>query len=73
MACDVYKIAKDLSLKYKQDLVKIKMTSYDFRSERKAKIPRVNSTRYGLRSFKSEAPRIRNSLPNKLRLAESYP
>ena len=70
MACEVYKIVNDLSPKYIQDLVHIKMASYDFRSERKADIPRVISTRYGLRSFRSEAV---DSLPNNLRLAESYP
>ena len=48
-------------------------STYNFRGERKADIPRVNTTRYGLRSFRSEAPRIWNSLPNNLRVAESYP
>ena len=70
MACEVYKIVNDLSPKYINDLVNIKNSSYNFRSEKKAE---VNSTRYGLRSFRSEAPRIWNSLPNELRVAESYP
>ena len=73
MACEVYKIVNDLSPKYINDLVNIKKSSYNFKSEKKAEVPRVNSTRYGLRSFRSEAPRIWNSLPNELRVAESYP
>ena len=73
MACEVYKLVNDLSPTYINDLVNIKNPSYNFRSEKKAEIPRVNSTRYGLRSFSSEAPRIWNSLPNDLRVAESYP
>ena len=68
MACEVYKIVNDLSPKYINDLVNIKHSSYNFRSEVKAEVPQVNSTRYGLRSFRSEAPRIWNSLP----VAESY-
>ena len=73
MTCEDYKIVNDLSPKYINDLVNIKNSSYNFRSEKKAEVPQVNSTRYGLRSFRSEAPRIWNSLPNELRVAESYP
>ena len=50
MASEVYKIFNDL--------VNINVSPCDFRGEKKADIPRVNSTRYGLRSFRSEAPRI---------------
>ena len=73
MACEVYKIVNDLSPQYISDLVNIKVSPYDFRGEKKADIPRVKSTRYGLRSFRSEAPRIWNRLPNNFRVAESYP
>ena len=73
MACEVFKIVNKLSPEYIQDMISIKTSTYNFRGERKADIPRVNTTRYGLRSFRSEAPRIWNSLPNNLRVAESYP
>lgn len=73
MACEVFKIVNAISPNYIRDLVNLKASNYDFRSDRKADIPRVNTTRYGLRSFRSEAPRIWNRLPNDLRLAESYP
>ena len=38
--------------------------------EKKADVPIVNSTRYGLWSFRSDAPRIWNMLPNNLRVTE---
>ena len=73
MACEVFKIVNNMSPSYISDLVKIKTSVYDFRDQKKADIPRVNSTKYGLRSFRSEAARVWNSLPNEVRLAESYP
>ena len=61
MACEVFKIVNKLSPEYIQDMISIKTSTYNFRGERKADIPRVNTTRYDLRSFRSEAPRIWNS------------
>ena len=58
MACGVFKILNKLSPKYKNDLVKIKPSTYNFRAERLAEVPRVNTTRYGLRSLRSEAARV---------------
>ena len=73
MASEVYRIINGLATNYIQDVVAIKDSSYNFRSEKTAKVLRVNTIRYGLRSFRSEAPRIWNSLPKNKRLAESYP
>ena len=73
MACEVYKIVNKMSPEYLSDLVKIKSSHYNFRAERQAEVPRVNSSRYGLRSFRSEAARVWNSLPNEIRVADSYP
>ena len=50
-----------------------KKTNYNFRRENQASLPAVKSTRYGLRSFRYEAARIWNCLPNNVRLAESFP
>ena len=72
MACEVFKIVNNMSPSYISDLVKIKSSAYDFREEKKADVPRVNRTRYGFRSFRSEAARVWNSLPNEVRLVESY-
>ena len=73
MAGEVFKIINNIAPSYLHDLISLKSSPYDFRSEKQAQIPRANSTRYGLRSFRYEAARIWNSLPNELRLAESYP
>ena len=73
MACEVFKKVNKLSPEYINDLVNIKPYTYNFRAERLAEVPRVNTTRYGLRSFRSEAARVWNILPNELRVAESYP
>ena len=75
MAPEVFKIVNKLSPEYTciQDIVSIKYSTYNFRNERTAEIPRVKTTRYGIKSFRFEAARIWNSLPNEIRLAESYP
>ena len=73
MACEVFKIINKMSPEYINDLVEIKTSTYNFRAEKQAEVPRVNTTRYGLRSFRSEAARVWNSLPNEMRVAESYP
>ena len=63
MTCEASKSVNKLSPKYIiQDLINIKITPYNFRGERNADLPRVNTTRCGLRSFRLEARRIWNSL-----------
>ena len=62
-----------ISPKYITNLIKIKSSIYDFREEKKADVPRVNTTRNGLRSSGSEAVRVWSSLPNGVHLSESYP
>ena len=73
MACEVFKIISMILPEYINDHVEIKTSTYNFRAEQKAEVPRVITTRYGLRSFRSEATRVWNRLPNELRVAESYP
>ena len=72
MASEVYKIVNDIAPAYIKDLVNIKKSNYNFRRENQASLPTVKSTRYGLRSFRYEAARIWNCLPNNVRLAESF-
>ena len=72
MASKVYKIVNGIAPDYIKDLINIKQSKYYFRRENQASLPAVKSTRYGLRSFRYEATRIWNSLPNDLRLAESF-
>ena len=73
MACEVYKIFHQMCPEYIQNLVNLRVSSYNLRGDKIADIPRVNSTRFGLRSFRYEAARVWNSLPNELRVVESYP
>ena len=73
MACEAYKIINELSPTYTRDLINVKVSQYNFRNEHQASLPQVNSTRYGLKSFRYEAARIWNSLPNNIRTAESFP
>ena len=56
MACEVYKIVNRLSPEYINDLVNIKSSTYNLRAEKQAEIPRVNTTRYGLRFFDLRRP-----------------
>ena len=73
MPCEVFKIINKMSPEYINDLVEIKTSTYNFRAEKQTEVPRVNKTRHGLRSFRSEAARVWNRLPNELQVAESYP
>ena len=42
MACEVFKIINKMSPEYINDLVEIKTSSYNFRAEKQAEVPRVN-------------------------------
>ena len=73
MATEVFKIVNGMPPEYIKDLMTIQNSSYNLRRENQGSIPQVKSTRYGLRSFRYEAARIWNCLPNDLRKAESFP
>ncbi len=57
---------------YIQNLVNIKRSTYSLRHDFTAELPRVNTTKFGLKSFTYEAARVWNSLPNEFRKAELY-
>ena len=48
IACKVFRIVDNMSPDYINELVKIKISNYDFREERKADVPRVNIIAYGV-------------------------
>ena len=73
MSCEAYKIINELSPTYIRDLINVKVSQYNFRNEHQDSQPQVNSSRYGLKSFRYEAARIWNSLPNNIRTTESFP
>ena len=55
MASDDFKILRKLPPSYLQDLVKEKVSLYDYRNKRQVEIPQVNPKRYGMNSFRFEA------------------
>lgn len=73
MASEVFKILHKQSPEYLHDLINFRDSSFNFRKQNLAVQPRVKGTRYGLRSFRHEAVKLWNSLPNNIRTADSYP
>ena len=57
---------------YIRDLVTVKITNYSFRYENTLQVPTVRTTTYGQRSFRFEAARVWNSLPNEMRKMSEY-
>ena len=45
MACEVFKIINKMSPEYINDLEEIKTSTYNFKAEKQAEVPRVNTTR----------------------------
>ena len=71
IANEAFKILHKDSPEYLHNLL-YKPSTYNSRRENQATIPQVNTTRYGIKSFRYEATRIWNSLPNDIRQADSY-
>ena len=72
IAHEAYKILNKEAPFYLHDILTFKTSTYNSRRQMQAEVPRVNTTRYGLKSFRYEATRIWNSLPNEIRKADSY-
>ena len=51
-----------------KDLVKMRNNKYDLRGNNTLSLPKVNTTKYGLNSFRYFAAKQWNSIPNELRL-----
>ena len=73
IAAEAYKCIYNLSPEYIGDLVELKQSVYNFRYENTARVPTVKTTAYGKRSFRFEAARVWNSIPNEMRTANSFP
>ena len=54
---------------YIKNLLNVKDITYNLRGQHLLNVPRVNTTTYGLHSFRYFAPKLWNSLPNSLRTA----
>ena len=54
---------------YIKNLLNVKDITYNLRGQHLVNVPRVNTTTYGLHSFRYFASKLWNSLPNSLRTA----
>ena len=67
IALETFKCINNIAPPYIRDLVTLKQSSYSFRYENTLNIPVVRTVAYGQKSFRFEAARVWNSLPNELR------
>ena len=72
IAIETFKILHKMSPVYLHDLVSYKESTYSFRYDNLADVPRVSTTRYGKSTFSYEAAVVCNSLPNELRKVEDF-
>ena len=72
MACEVVKILNKIAPEYINNLIHVKKSVYNFRRGSQLEVPRVNTTRYGLKSFRYEAARIWNILPEYIKKCETF-
>ena len=70
IANEAFKILNKESPEYLHNLLSFKPSTYNSRRENEVTIPQVNTTGYGIKSFRFEAYRIWNSLPNEIRQAD---
>ena len=72
LANEAFKILNKESPEYLHNLLSFKPSTYNSRRENQITIPKVNTTGYGIESFRLYATRIWNNLLNEIRQAESY-
>ena len=72
MALETYRIIYKTSPVFIHDIVIIKQSSYNFRYNNTADIPRPRTTWYGKKSFSYEAARLWNSLPDQARNLSTF-
>ena len=72
IAAEAYRCIYNLSPEYIRDLVELKQSVYNFRYTNTARVLTVKTTAYGKSSFRFEAARVWNSLPNEMRTANSF-
>ena len=54
------------------DLVELRKSNYNLRGDKILTLPKVNTTKYGLKSVRYEGANLWNKLPNEYRKANSY-
>ena len=56
----------------KCDLVELRESNYNLRGDKILTLPKVNTTKCGLKSLRYEGANLWNKLPNEYRRADSY-
>jgi len=54
------------------ELLTARDSNYNLRGDAMLKLPKVNSTKYGIKSWRYQAARLWNTIPNNLRNIDSY-
>ena len=75
MACEIFKIVNtrgNIAPTFIQNLIMLKCSQYSLRKDKPTVIPTENTSKYELKSFMHDWPRIWNSLPNELRKRVNY-
>ena len=73
LALGTFQIAYGLSPTYLKDFICFKVSSsYNFRYTNLLEIPRTNNTMYGTNSFRHQAAKYWNSLPEEARIITSF-
>ena len=67
LAIETFKIVYGISPSYLKDFICLKQTSHNFRYTNLLEVPRPKSTKYGTNSFRFQAAKLWNSLPEEAR------
>ena len=54
------------------ELLTARNSNYNLRGDAILKLPKVNSTKNGIKSWRCQAARLRNTIPNNLRNTDSH-
>ena len=72
LAIETYKLINKEGPKYLHDLITLKSNHYSCRNVLQTELPQVQTSRYGLQSFRYVAAKLWNSLPNNIKSSSSF-
>ena len=72
IALETFKCINNIAPPYIRNLVNVKQSTYSLRYENTLHVPSVRTTTYGQKSFRFEAARVWNGLPNNLRKVSNF-
>ena len=73
MVIEIFKIVNEFALSYLSNIFEMSQSPYDMRDKSRLVQPKVNTTSYGLKSFKYHGSHIWNLLPMHIKSAMSHP